>query len=176
MFIEQVVSNLMEEIRNYKTQEFVQFLKSELTKINDIQLLILKGHIFVEYSLNCFLEVISIKKDSNFFKEFSFNNKIKIAENFTPIGGEDDDIIKELFLLNKIRNQIAHRLSFDNSLLENLFKEVEKKSPKGTLSKSDATEYEKIIACISFLCGALFGGYRHLLGEGDLESYLENKN
>ncbi|MCA0132602.1 hypothetical protein [Winogradskyella alexanderae] len=37
-------------------------------------------------------------------------------------------------------------------------------------------EYEKIIACISFLCGALFGGYRHLLDKGDLETYLENNS
>lgn len=164
----------MDKIRNYSIQEFIDFSIKELSSINDIPLLILKGHILVEYSLNCYLEAKSINKESNFFKEqFTFATKVKIAKHFTVLGSTNDDIIKEINILNKIRNEIAHKLTYNENLLTQLFSEVKKKSPKGIFSKRDAPIKEKIIGAIAFINGALFGAYKLYTDNEDLENYLD---
>ena len=167
----------MNEIRNYSIEEFIQFSTNELSSINDIQLLILKGHVLVEYSLNCYLEAKSINKESDFFKErFTFSTKLKIAKHFITLGSIDDDLIKEIQILNKIRNEIAHSLTYNESLLKELFSEVKKKSPEGILSKPNSTIKEKIIGSIAFINGALFGGYKYYTDKENLSNYIkENK-
>lgn len=164
----------MNEIRNYSIEEFIQFSTNELNSINDIQLLILKGHILVEYCLNCYLEAKSINSESDFFKErLNFSTKLKIVKHFTTLGSIDDSLIKEIQILNKIRNEIAHSLKYNKSLLNELFSEVKKKSPKGILSKQNATIKEKIIGSIAFINGALFGGYKYYTDKGNLNNYIE---
>ena len=167
----------MKEIREYSIEEFIKFSSKELSSINDTQLLILKGHILVEYSLNCYLEAKSINNKSDFFKEqFTFSTKLKMAKHFTTLGAIDNDLINEIHILNKIRNEIAHKLSYNNTLLNQLFSEVIKQSPEGIMSNPNATVKEKIIGTIAFITGALFGGYKFYTDKGNLENYLnENK-
>ena len=164
----------MDQIRNYTIEEFIEFSIKELSSINDIQLLILKGHILVEYSLNCYLEAKSTNKEPDFFKErFNFSAKVNIAKYFRTLGSVNDDIIKELNILNKIRNEIAHSLTYNEKLLNQLFSEINKKSPNGIFSKPNTSIKEKIIGSIAFINGALFGGYKYYTDNKDLNNYLE---
>lgn len=108
----------MKELRSYSMEQFDEFCSSELSGITDIQLLILKGHIIVEYTLNCYLEAISKSDDTDFFHEnFSFIDKIKILKHFGELGDKNENLIKELTLLNKLRNEIAHSLKFNRKHL-----------------------------------------------------------
>jgi len=66
-------------------------------------------------------------------------------------------------------------LTYNESLLNELFAEVKKKSPKGILSKPNATLKEKIIGSIAFINGALFGGYKYYTNRENLSNYI-NKN
>lgn len=151
----------MEEIRNYSAKEFVRFIESELSPINDLQLIILKGHILVEYSINCYLEEISLCSKTNFFREnLRFSDKLKVLKHFTPMGGDNGDIIDEIDILNRIRNDIAHRLKYKESQIRQLFARVKKLSPEGILSNVNSSKKEKCIACIAFLGGATFGAYK----------------
>jgi len=166
----------MEEIKKYSTEQFVIFSTNELQQINDIQLLILKGHILVEYSLNCYLESISINKNSDFFKKdkMNFSTKLKVLKHFT-VFGRDADIVAELVMLNSIRNEIAHSLNYNENLLKKLFAEISKKSPEGVLSNPNSNIKEKIIASIAFINGALFGAYKFNTEKKDIEEYIRIK-
>ncbi|WP_321468028.1 hypothetical protein [Halarcobacter sp.] len=71
---------------------------SHLNNYNDIQLIILKGHLL--------LEVILSNVVNN--KELSFYAKTKILSNSI----EAKEISKYLFEINKIRNELAHEWDF----------------------------------------------------------------
>lgn len=154
-------------------EQFSEFANKELSKIDDIQLLILKGHIVIEYALNCYLEAISKSDHSDFFKEnFSFSEKIKIAKHFGQLGSRDSNLIKELLILNKVRNDIAHRLEYSNDHLNELFTEVSVKYPKVDSSENISIK-EKMIAAISFICGAIFGMYKINTDRNDFDEFLK---
>lgn len=165
----------MNKIRDFSIQEFVDFSAKELRDIDDIQLLILKGHILVEYSLNCYLEANAKGENSDFFKErFTFSNKIKIAKHFTILGDRNDNLLKELQLLNKVRNEIAHSLNYSESVLNELISEVKKKSPDRKLYDEMSLK-EQFIGAIGFITGALFGGFKFYTNREDLDDFIEEK-
>ena len=168
---------VMQEIKKYSTEEFVNFSTGELNEISDVQLLILKGHILVEYCLNCYLESVSTSENSDFFKKdkMNFSTKLKVLKHFTTFGS-DADIIEELIMLNSIRNEIAHSLSYNENLLKKLFAEIKKKSPSGIFLNPNSNIKAKIIGSIAFINGALFGAYKYNTDKKDIESYLNKNN
>ena len=94
---------MMERFRKMTAEEFDQFAFNELNSITNIDLLILRGHIIIEYLLNCYLESISQIDGSNFSKEnFSFAQKIKMTNHFAPLGSKESNLNRELILLNKL--------------------------------------------------------------------------
>ena len=162
----------MDEIRNYSMNQFNEFTIKELAGITDIQLLILKGHIIVEYTLNCYLESISKSEDPDFFTEtFSFANKVKIAKHFGQLG-DDENLIKELTLLNKLRNDIAHSLNYNKKHLDELFGEVRKKTKNTSFTNSPLTEIERTRYAVAFISGATFGAYKFHTDKKDLDNFL----
>ena len=165
----------MDEIRNYTMAKFNKFCIKELGGINDIQLLILKGHIIVEYTLNCYLESISKADDSNFFKEnFTFAHKINLAKHFGDLS-DKESLIKELTLLNKLRNDLSHSLKYNNKHLEGLFSEINKKAQNTGFTKQK-TDIEKTKWAIGFISGALFGVYKFHTDRQSLEEFLNKNN
>jgi hypothetical protein len=164
----------MNAIRKYTMQEFKDFIQNEVVTINDTSLLILKSHIIVEYTMNCYLEAISKSDDSDFFKEnFSFSEKIKMVKYFGELGNKEENLIKELTLLNKLRNDIAHSLTYNQIHLNELFAELEKKNPKGFYSNKLKSDNEKIVGAVAFLCGAIFSGYKRIKNPDELDAFLE---
>jgi hypothetical protein len=168
----------MEKIRNYSMEEFVDFITNEFRDINDLQLLILKGHVLVEYTINCYLEGLSKNDESNFFKEgFSFKNKIKMICHFSDIGSMKNGLGKELTLLNKLRNDIAHSLTYKEKHLTDLIAEISKKSTEVFYEEKNSNEKDKIIYVICFLTGAIFSGYKLLLQKDkEVDDFMKNKN
>ncbi|REG83351.1 hypothetical protein [Winogradskyella sediminis] len=161
------------KIRNLTIDEFYVFTEEQLDGISDFELLILKGHILVEYTLNCYLEAISKDKDSDFFKEnLSFSIKVKIAKHFGQLGSVDDNLIKELTILNKLRNDIAHSLSYKKEHLTELFSELSKKSPSGLISDSKNSQQERFIGVISFITGAIFTAYKYYTNPEELKDFI----
>lgn len=154
--------------------EFAKFADNELDGIIDIQLLILKGHILVEYTLNCYLESISKAESSDFFAEnFTFANKVKIANHFGQLGGKKENLIKELTLLNKLRNDIAHSLTYSEKHLEELFSELKKKNATDFFSLPNQTLKDKLIGALSFISGAIFAAYRFQINPKELDEYID---
>ena len=84
-------------------------------------MIILKGHILLEYLLN---QIINIKSEYNLEIEstnFSFNQKIEILVILNIIEN-NSAIFQILKIWNNLRNQIAHRLYFDRKLVDRLIK------------------------------------------------------
>ena len=145
-------------IRDYTPNEFLNLLQTENEEITDTTLMILKGHIEVEYALNCYLEVVS-KMPSDFFRErFSFTTKVKMLQFF---GNLDRNILKELRLLNSLRNDIAHTLKYDETRLDLLIKEVEmkRKADGRPVPPSDFNKTTLLRLSVAFLGGVLFQSY-----------------
>ena len=76
----------MEQIRNYNLEEFEELLLNHFKNIYDLELLILKGHIITEFTIN-YLENLSNNLDANFFKErYNHSLKIGMIEHFGKFG------------------------------------------------------------------------------------------
>jgi hypothetical protein len=102
-------------------QDTGKLIKEHLPKSNDLELIVLKGHILLEYLLN---QIIKIKSEYNLEIEnttFSFNQKIEILVILNIIEN-NSDIFQILKIWNNLRNQIAHKLYFDRKLVDKLIK------------------------------------------------------
>ncbi len=83
---------------------------ANLDKKTDLELILLKGHLLLEFILDIRLEKSNILD----YKEYSFYRKIL---NLKKIDFEDNEkkdyIIFSLQSINKIRNKLVHELHFD---------------------------------------------------------------
>ena len=107
----------MEQIRKYNLEDFKKLLLNHFKDIYDLELLILKGHIITEFTINCYLENLSNSLDANFFKErYNHSLKIGMIEHFGKFGDRTLEIVKSLRLLNKIRKSYL-RFPFLNKFI-----------------------------------------------------------
>ncbi|QXP71032.1 hypothetical protein H0I29_02755 [Polaribacter sp. R2A056_3_33] len=149
----------MEQIRNYNLEEFKKLLLNHFKEIYDLELLILKGHIITEFTINCYLENLSNSLDANFFKErYNHSLKIGMIEHFGKFGGRTLEIVKSLRLLNKIRNGIAHTLTVNEQLIQEYVNSVSQIASEDFINP----DYEirlKFSMATGYLCGEIFGEY-----------------
>lgn len=149
----------MEKIRDYNLEEFKELLLAHFKNIYDLELLILKGHILTEFTINCYLENLSNNSSANFFKErFTYSTKIGLLQHFGKFDQRTEGLIKSLKLLNKIRNEIAHTLVVDEQLINQYIVSVIHLSKKGFINP----EYElrlKFSMATGYLCGEIFAEY-----------------
>lgn len=75
----------------------------------DKELLILRGHIAIEFFLNDIIEKYLPKGKELLSERFNFYKKLKIIESFNIVQPEALDFITTL---NEIRNKCAHKLEF----------------------------------------------------------------
>jgi hypothetical protein len=148
----------MKAVRNYTIQEFQNFVSGQLKNINDTQLLILKGHVLIEYTINCYLEAISKKENPDFFSRgFRFSDKVRLLEHFGDISTiYNKTIHEELYQLNDIRNDIAHDLEYKVGRIRSFITAMTKQDNE--ISKLGSDHY-KLMGSIGILAGVIYGGY-----------------
>lgn len=149
-------------------EEFQDLMVKQLQGINNLELIILKSHLLIEYLLNKFIETHSNSeefqiKDTN----FQFYQKLKICELFGIFTSKDDDILLQIILLNKIRNQVAHTLEIDKKLLQNFLKFNKELKAKYSDPNSNKAIISMIKNIIPYLCG-------YLVGQFEVQIKLEN--
>lgn len=152
----------MEQIREYNLEDFKELLLSNFKNIYDLELLILKGHIITEFTINCYLENLSNNSDANFFRG-GYNHSLKIGmiEHFGNFGEKSLGIIKSLKLLNKIRNGIAHTLTVNEQLIEEYINSVTQMESENFINP-DYELKRKFSMVTGYLCGEIFGEYYEL--------------
>ncbi|MBS1600607.1 MAG: hypothetical protein JST75_20450 [Bacteroidetes bacterium] len=102
--------------------EFRDFIIKQLEGIENVELFILKGHILIEYALNKYIDSFSQHDESFEDARFGFASKIQICKILGLFfGNVNDNLERQLLIINKIRNQIAHTLDFEERLLLDLY-------------------------------------------------------
>ena len=105
--------------------EMFELIEQHFHGIKNIDLIILKGHLLVEYAMSRYIDVISNHDTSIDSLRFGFFQKLELCKilGFIDVTNQKDlEIYDQLKILNEIRNKIAHSLSFDRKMLDGLFK------------------------------------------------------
>ena len=125
---------------------FFDFDKSEL--------IIIKAHLFIEYSLNKFIEANN-KSETEFEKmNFTFSHKLNICK-ILGLFEKHSDLEVYISDLNKLRNQVAHKHKFEDDLYDKIVNYPES-FEKQTRWKTKGDFREAIMAIkSSFMCGMI---------------------
>lgn len=97
--------------------DYYRFLNEYLFRINDIELLILKGHNLVENAMNRYIQDLAVRPEEFYKQNLTFAEKLGIMKFLTVI---HLNIFERLTLLNKVRNQLSHNLNPDMVLVDKL--------------------------------------------------------
>jgi hypothetical protein len=139
------------------TDEFSDLISGQLKGIKNIELLILKGHVLVEYALNKYIDAFSHTDISIEDSRFSFAQKLDVCRILGLIKNSTDHLNEQLVALNKIRNQIAHTLTFDHKTLEQIFKHHPQEVQQFKSLKEDTKNIKVLSGIIPWLCGNIIG-------------------
>lgn len=129
--------------------------RKALPKTRNLELLILKSHITIEYAVETFIRSFSAGNVDDYIGRFNFDEKVKIAF-MLGLGIKDPLMIPSIRLLNRIRNDIAHRLAINENDLDE-FVRINSEQYKGqkTFSLSER------LGCLKFFtyttCGQIAG-------------------
>lgn len=152
----------MKEISNLNIEEFRKFISKQLSVINNFELMILKGHILTEYTINLYIDSISNKSNPDFCDgNTSYSLKLKIIENFgKSIGNVNTNFFEELNMLNKLRNDIAHKLKYNDQLIKNIYSLLSKKD--SSFSENNfKDDISKFGCALAFIIGYIHEAYFH---------------
>ncbi|MBK7227240.1 MAG: hypothetical protein IPH96_18190 [Saprospiraceae bacterium] len=109
---------------NKELEKCAEEFASDFKKFTEIEGIIIRGHIVVERQLIKAIER-TVSKPMEFEPErLSFSNKLMLSNML----GVSDLFKKELNALNKLRNQVAHSLKYDDKLIVLIIQEVNKKN------------------------------------------------
>lgn len=140
--------------KNFTSEDFKTFIIDNLTNCKTVELIVLKGHVLIEYMLNHFIDKAT-NDDTNFENgRFSFSQKNYILE---LLGEKIKDLHEEINLINKLRNDIAHRLTYNEKHLSTLLSQVGKKYPKIIELRKEKHLMLALAGAITFICGRLYG-------------------
>lgn len=152
-------------------------------KCTDLENLIIKGHLIIEQSINKFIQSQAIAKTN--LDDVPFSTKVKIAQ-LLGLFHNKNSPYKNIILLNRLRNSIAHKLDTDMKLFESFISSFDhsaySKASEDRLTGKATTDKQKNFGYfarrISYIQGFIgASGFWHYLernDKGDLafEEYL----
>jgi hypothetical protein len=107
--VEEVVGQLLEVPRKH------------FPRTNNLEYAILKTHLIIEYALTQFIRCTSHVLVEVETLRFTFSEKLELAV-LHGFGNGCPNSVPSIELLNRIRNQLAHRFSFDRQLVNELIR------------------------------------------------------
>ena len=130
-------------------------IDSFLNDVEDYELILLKGHLLIEESLNRINELFVNTKTLDELG-LTFHKKALLASDFSKYGKESQ-LFTRVFKVNKIRNKLAHKLEHD--VISDLM-ELIKEYNGGVLPKSinrKKTFNNSLKRCLYGILGELNG-------------------
>jgi hypothetical protein len=128
--------------------------RTQFPKTANIEYAILKSHLIVEYALTQIIRCSSYVLVQPETIKFSFSQKLEIAVLF-GFGNGCPTTVPSIELLNRLRNQVAHRFFFERPLLHDLV--------RVNIDSVDATSLSdrQLVSCLrhfcAFICGLIAG-------------------
>ncbi len=133
---------------NRDIENKAKLFSDSFKELSDIESIIIRGHILIEHELNDAI-TRSISNPSEFKSEkFTFSQKTILCYMI----GIGNRFKSEINTINKLRNQIAHTLSYDEKYIDLILKEINLKSNDLHVGKS---RVDALGASVSYICGAL---------------------
>lgn len=136
-----------------RDRENAEKLSDEFIKLfnefSQIEGLIVRGHILIEQALNKQIKQNIKNKTAYNPDKLSFSNKLMIADML----GITRKLTRPLRSLNKLRNQIAHSLDYDNKLILSIISDVQNASKSSVIPKNSIEE--NVASAIAYMCGWL---------------------
>lgn len=107
----------MKPLKDYTAADLKEIAIEELSNCNDLELIIVKGHIIIEFVLNHFLHSYFSKADELENCKLGFTQKVSLIK---AIGVNLDEVSEMINLVTKLRNDISHRLTYNKRHLSTL--------------------------------------------------------
>ena len=138
-------------------EQLLEIARQHFPRTNNLEYAILKTHLIIEYVLTQYIRCTSSVLVEPESLRFSFSEKLEIAI-LHGFGNGCPTSVPSVELLNRIRNQVAHRFSFDMQLVNELIR----------INSEDidvrALTNRQRIACLRrwcyFICGMMAGELR----------------
>jgi hypothetical protein len=104
------------KIELFDNNKVLKFVDSQLQPINDVELLFLKGHLVIEHLFNEIIVKFSKADDHQKLLRLKFAEKLTILEFIGLFSfNRDVDLLKQLTMINTIRNKLSHNLNYDKN-------------------------------------------------------------
>lgn len=136
----------------HSSEEFRKFVINEFTGIRELKVVIIKGHILIEYLLSYYLELLSNDGWNRFLDGSTFHNKVRLLETF---GDKNFKKFVNLILkYNRIRNDISHYYEWDIIHLDEFIDELVLMNEPIVKKNKDASKM--IISSIIYICSFIW--------------------
>jgi hypothetical protein len=137
---------------------FGVFLTQQLEYVRDVELLLLKGHTVIEYSLDKAIEALSFGNSKKLISS-QFHFKVSICEALGLFEGHGKDgLIEQIKKTNEIRNDIAHRLTYNEDDLKHLYKYYpDVVALYKNVPNSEERKRRILYFILTGICGAIMG-------------------
>jgi len=128
-------------------------LKKYVSKAKNLDVLILKGHLIIEISINKAIELLSGSPDAYEKMNLTFAKKIPLLQ--ILMGNGVDDLASAINKLNSLRNQMGHNLDYDMQMADDFIKSTFPDLVGQKFSSTSRISYLK--QAVSFVSGQILG-------------------
>ena len=128
-------------------------LKRLLSRLQDLTLMILKGHLLIEEQLDHFLSELSRAPAELVAARLTYSQKLHLV---CAITGVKSDVLEFAKALNKVRNSLAHRADADDlpEQIVNMLRRFAPDAPARLTARQRVSWLRAQIVCV---CGAING-------------------
>lgn len=135
-------------------EELQEKLRSHLPRSRNLELVILKCHLLVEFMFNQYIDLIAPTEGVIDSERFTFKQKESLVH---MLGFPADPLFfPSIDLLNTIRNRVAHSLLIDRKTIDHLIR-MNSEDPDDTQEFSDTQRAAALKQITKFLCWQVLG-------------------
>lgn len=129
-------------------------LKAHLPRSRNLELVILKSHLLVEFMFDQYIDLIAPTEGIVESERFTFKQKESLVHMLGFPGGPL--FFPSIDLLNSIRNSVAHTLEVDRKKVDHLIR-INSDDPNDAKGLTDARRASALKQITQFMCGIMLG-------------------
>ena len=135
-------------------KEIEEKLKQHLPRSRNLELVILKCHLLVEFMFEQYIDLVAPIEGVIKAERFTFKQKEALVH---MLGFPSDPVFfPSIDLLNTVRNSVAHRLAIDREKIDDLVR-INSEGPYTARGLTDGERATALKQITRFLCGQMLG-------------------